>query len=185
MRRVLPILRIVAPPIVIGVSAALLIRLLLVQGFAIPSASMAPTLEIGDHILVARFHPRIGWPSPRRGDVVVFRLGEDAPYFVKRIVATGGEKIEIRDGRVLIDDHTLAEPYLAGSTTPGCVPQERVPAESLFVLGDNRSDSVDSRTRGFVREERLVGKALLVYWSTPGGGATPRVRWARLLRIIE
>ncbi len=150
---------------------SLLIITFVVQAFFIPSGSMEPTLAIGDRILVSKFTYRF---SPiHRGDVFVFHYplnpGKD---FVKRVVALGGETVELRDGVVLINTTPISEFYptaLAGgdrACTSNYGPQ-KVPTGQLFVLGDNRCNSEDSRFFGFVPEENVVGKALLVYWPPP------------------
>jgi len=147
---------------------SLLIITFVVQAFFIPSGSMEPTLQIGDRILVSKFAYRVG--AIDRGDVIVFHYplnpGKD---FVKRVVARGGETVELRDGVVLINDTPIRELYptaLAGgdrACTSNYGPQ-KIPEDQLFVLGDNRCNSEDSRFFGFVPVENVVGKALLIYW---------------------
>jgi signal peptidase I len=147
---------------------SLLIITFVVQAFYIPSGSMEPTLQVDDRILVSKFSYRIGRIS--RGDVVVFHYplnpGKD---FVKRVVALGGERVELRDGVVLINNQPISELYptalAAGdrACTTNYGPQQ-VPQGQLFVLGDNRCNSEDSRFFGFVPAGNVVGKALLVYW---------------------
>lgn len=147
---------------------SLLIITFVVQAFYIPSGSMEPTLQVDDRILVSKFSYRIGRIA--RGDVVVFHYplnpGKD---FVKRVVALGGERVELRDGVVLINNQPISELYptalAAGdrACTTSYGPQ-RVPRGQLFVLGDNRCNSEDSRFFGFVPVGNVVGKALLVYW---------------------
>jgi signal peptidase I len=154
-----------------SIFAALLSMLIItfvVQAFYIPSGSMEPTLQVDDRILVSKFSYRIGRIA--RGDVVVFHYplnpGKD---FVKRVVALGGERVELRDGVVLINDRPITELYptaLAGgdrACTTSYGPQT-IPPGQLFVLGDNRCNSEDSRFFGFVPVQNVVGKALLVYW---------------------
>ncbi|HXF83018.1 MAG TPA: signal peptidase I [bacterium] len=147
---------------------SLVIITFVVQAFYIPSGSMEPTLQVDDRILVGKFNYRLG--AIRRGDVIVFHYplnpGKD---FVKRVVALGGETVELRDGVVLIDGTPIPELYptaLAGgdrACTSNYGPQ-KVPAGHLFVLGDNRCNSEDSRFFGFVPVGNVVGKALFVYW---------------------
>ncbi len=147
---------------------SLLIITFVVQAFYIPSGSMEPTLQINDRILVSKFSYRLGRIT--RGDVVVFHYplnpGKD---FVKRVVALSGETVELRDGAVLINRVPITELYptaLAGgdrACTTNYGPQ-KVPAGQLFVLGDNRCNSEDSRFFGFVPVQNVVGKALLIYW---------------------
>jgi signal peptidase I len=147
---------------------SLVIITFIVQAFYIPSGSMEPTLQVDDRILVGKFSYRLG--RVERGDVIVFHYplnpGKD---FVKRVVALGGETVELRDGVVLIDGAPIKELYptvLAGgdrACTSNYGPQ-KIPPDELFVLGDNRCNSEDSRFFGFVPRENVVGKALFVYW---------------------
>lgn len=150
---------------------SLLIITFVVQAFYIPSGSMEPTLQVEDRILVGKFSYRLG--QIERGDVIVFHYplnpGKD---FVKRVVALGGETVELRDGVVLIDGAPITERYptaLAGgdrACTSTSEPRE-VPPGQLFVLGDNRCNSEDSRFFGFVPVDHVVGKALFIYWPLP------------------
>ncbi|MDQ7844810.1 MAG: signal peptidase I [Armatimonadota bacterium] len=147
---------------------SLLIITFVVQAFYIPSGSMEPTLQVGDRILVGKFTYR--FEEIRRGDVIVFHYplnpGKD---FVKRVVGLGGETVELRDGMVLINGTPIRELYptaLAGgdrACTSNYGPQ-KVPPGELFVLGDNRCNSEDSRFFGFVPRSNVVGKALFIYW---------------------
>jgi len=147
---------------------SLLIITFVVQAFYIPSGSMEPTLQVDDRILVSKFSYRLGRIA--RGDVIVFHYplnpGKD---FVKRVVALGGERVELRDGVVRINEQPITELYptalAAGdrACTTSYGPQ-KIPPGQLFVLGDNRCNSEDSRFFGFVPAGNVVGKALLVYW---------------------
>lgn len=184
-------------PLAVSVTAALAVKTWVVQAFEVPSESMEPTLTTGDHIFVSKLHAA----RPSRGDVVVFRLDDPAgPFFVKRVIAVPGDCIQIGGGRVRVNGHTLAEPYLANSWTSGHHESEIVPPESYFVMGDNRSDSIDSRVRGFVPSDSIVGTARLIYWSARDRSSLPAanaqsaddgssrrggVRWERILRRIE
>lgn len=146
---------------------SLLIITFVVQAFFIPSGSMEPTLQIGDRILVSKFTYRTG--AIHRGDVIVFHYplnpGKD---FVKRVVALDGETVELRDGVVLINNMPIHELYptalLGGDRCTSNYGPQLVPAGQLFVLGDNRCNSEDSRFFGFVPDQNVVGKALLIYW---------------------
>lgn len=150
---------------------SLLIITFIVQAFFIPSGSMEPTLQIGDRILVSKFSYRIG--TIHRGDVIVFHYplnpGKD---FVKRVVALPGETVELRDGVVLINREPIKELYPTALTggdracTSNYLPQ-KIPTVHLFVLGDNRCNSEDSRFFGFVPFDNIVGKALVIYWPLP------------------
>ncbi|MDR7417999.1 MAG: signal peptidase I [Armatimonadota bacterium] len=147
---------------------SLVIIVFVVQAFFIPSASMEPTLRTGDRILVGKFTYRI-WDI-RRGDIIVFRYPLNPNKdFVKRVVGLAGERIQIKDGLVLINGRPLHEVY--PTALPGgdraCASNygpETVPKDSVFVLGDNRCNSEDSRFFGFVPVKNIVGRALAVYW---------------------
>ena len=147
---------------------SLVIIVFIVQAFFIPSGSMEPTLHVGDRILVGKFAYRI-W-EVKRGDIVVFHYPLNPNKdFVKRVVGLPGERVEIKDGLVLISGRPLGEAYptrLPGgdrACTSNYGPQV-VPAGSLFVLGDNRCNSEDSRFFGFVPFKNVVGRAMIVYW---------------------
>ena len=131
--------------------------------YAIPSESMAPTLTTGDQIVVTRYFRS----APQRGDVIVF-TAPNAPdeLMVKRVIATPGDLIDSRLGRVRISGYTLPEPYLLRAGTSGAVPAQVIPADSYFVMGDNREDSSDSRSWGVVPRSLVVGRARLVLWSS-------------------
>ncbi len=147
---------------------AVLIRVLVVAPFYVPSGSMRPTLEPGDYVLANRFvyylHP------PRRGDVIVFRYPRDERWdFVKRVIGLPGDVVEERGGRLWVNGAPVAEPYvLRASGGVPWIPQQgswRVPPGRLFVLGDNREASLDSRFWGAVDGKNVIGKAFLIYWS--------------------
>jgi signal peptidase I len=189
--------------IIIAVLLALFIRQFAVQAFTIPSGSMMDTLLIGDYILVNKFLfgaeiPLIdrhlpGLRDPQRGDIVVFKYPNDETRdFIKRIIAIGGDTIQVRDNRVTLNGSPIDEPYArAGSFTGppsgqcgyayGCDPL-KVPAGAYFVMGDNRDNSQDSRYWGFVRREKIRGKAFLIYWSWNGDGHW--LRWQRLGKYL-
>jgi signal peptidase I len=150
---------------------SLLIITFVVQAFFIPSGSMEPTLAIGDRILVSKFTYRFG--PVRRGDVIVFHYPlNPSKDFVKRVVALGGETVELRDGVVLINASPISElyPTALASGDRACTSNygpQKVAVGQIFVLGDNRCNSDDSRFFGFVPDENVIGKALLVYWPLP------------------
>jgi len=188
-----------AEAIIIAVLLALVIRQFAVQAFTIPSGSMMDTLLIGDYILVNKFlfGPEIpftdrhlpGLRSPEHGDIIVFKYPNDESRdFIKRIIAVGGDTVQVRDNRVWLNGKQIDEPYVmpgsfrSGPSTHcgyvyGCEPLV-VPAGSYFVMGDNRDNSQDSRYWGFVRREKIRGKAFLIYWSW--NGDTHWLRWRRL-----
>ncbi len=188
-----------AEAIIIAVLLALVIRQLAVQAFTIPSGSMMDTLLIGDYILVNKFlfGPEIpftdkhlpGLRDPEHGDIIVFKYPNDETRdFIKRIIAVGGDTVQVKDNRVWLNGKKLDEPYvIAGSfrSAPsthcgylyGCEPL-LVPPGSYFVMGDNRDNSQDSRYWGFVKREKIRGKAFLIYWSW--NGDSHWLRWRRL-----
>lgn len=165
--------------VVIGVAvgAALLVRTFVVQQFYISGPSMEPSLYSNNRVLVNKLSYRIR--DIRRGEVVVFdRVRtengvEQHDDLIKRVIGLGGEAIEIKKCVVFIDDVPLAEPYLgdyAAETDPGrrCrVPdraKETIPEDEIFVMGDNRAESFDSRNFGPIPESLVVGRAFLVLW---------------------
>jgi signal peptidase I len=171
-----------AESIVIAVILALIIRTFVVQAFKIPSGSMIPTFEIGDRIFVSKFiygaripFTDIRLPAlrqPVRGDILVF-LSPESPKkdFVKRLIATEGEKVSIKDGCIYINGSMIDNPSSVHSFyyyNRGDYGKEDgeivVPGDSYFVLGDNSANSRDSRYWGFVPKRNLIGKAVCIYW---------------------
>ncbi len=137
------------------------VRPFVVEAFYIPSESMVPTLEVGDRVLVNKFIYR--FTEPDRGDIVVFeREGQD---LIKRVVALPGDRISVRDGTLYVNGETRNEDYLnqefpdLSSFGPVTVPEGRV-----FVMGDNRANSRDSRFIGPIPEEDIQGEAFLRFW---------------------
>jgi len=148
--------------VVISVGIAAFLITFVVQAFFIPSRSMEPTLEPGDRILVNKFIYR--FQEPQHGDVIVFKFPLDPKRdFIKRVIALENEKIEIRDGEVYVEDKKLEEPYIKESFVGNYGPYQ-VPPNHLFVLGDNRNNSEDSRFWGALPRENIVGKAMVIYW---------------------
>ena len=144
---------------------AFLIRAFVVQGFWIPSGSMEPSLQIGDRLLAHKFF------NVDRGDVFVFKYPLDPEKdYVKRVIGLPGDVIRVEDKRVYVNGELLDEPYvvhrdtLIRSDVRDQYGPVTVPPDSLFVMGDNRDSSADSRYWGFVPEENLVGEAFIVYW---------------------
>lgn len=137
--------------------------------FTIPSESMQPTLQIGDRILVHQSDTY----QPQKGDVVVFKASktiklidgssQQDTYFVKRVIATSGQIVHIKDGRVYINDQPINEPYIAQPPDYEWGPQ-LVPTNSYFMLGDNRNNSFDSHVWGFLSKNDLVGQAYKIAW---------------------
>ena len=168
--------------ILIAVILALLIRAFIVQAFKIPSGSMIPTFNIGDRIFVNKFIYGAKVPftnfrlpavrAPKRGDIIVFISPEDSKKdFVKRLIATGGQTVEIRDGKVYIDGRAVNEPSSIRSVyyyNAGDYGKEgqviTVPKDSYYALGDNSASSRDSRYWAFVPKNNLLGKVICIYW---------------------
>jgi signal peptidase I len=155
--------------VVVALGAAFLIKTFLIQAFYIPSPSMVPTLQVKDRVLVNKLsydlHP------VHRGDIVVFtRPPNEGPSdpsikdLIKRVIGLPGDTIEARDGRVIINDHPLREPYLPAGVVTLNLPRMTVPAGQYFVMGDNRLDSKDSRIFGPISRHLLVGRAFVKVW---------------------
>src|SRR5258706_8669902 len=152
--------RTILQPLLIAIALAVAVRSML-HIYAIPSGSMQPTLEVGDHIVVLRDG------EPARGDVVVFRSpASPDELMVKRIIATPGDLIGTADGHVTIGNHLLDEPYAAHPAASGPILPQIVPSGCYFVMGDNRTNSYDSRHWGVLRRELVVGRAVMVLWSS-------------------
>jgi signal peptidase I len=130
----------------------------------VESISMQPTLDPGDFVIVDKLS--YNFRQPKRGEVVVFHLPtDDSQRYIKRVIGLPGDDVWISDGQVLINGIRLDEPYLDVSTNRGG--NWQVPENSYFVMGDNRNNSSDSRVWGMVGEEKLIGKAFLIYWPPP------------------
>ncbi len=128
----------------------------------VESISMQPNLYAGDFVIVNKLAYKLG--VPQRGDIIVFRYPPDptqTPY-IKRVIGLPGDQIHIADGKVYVNEQLLVEPYLQVTTSRGG--DWTVPANSLFVMGDNRNNSSDSRSWGMVPMENVIGKALVIYW---------------------
>ena len=152
---------------IFSVSSVLFIRARYFQAFKIPAGSMRMTLIEGDRILVSKSSKYV----PQRGDVLVFVYPEDRTRdFVKRVIGLPGETIEIKDGKILINDHAIDDPriskrYYYNYGQYGQVGQKvLIPEDSYYVLGDNSGSSKDSRYWGFVTKKDIIGKAFKVYW---------------------
>jgi signal peptidase I len=150
-----------------GVLIALTLQAFFVQAFWIPSPSMSPTLEVGDRVLVNKLSYKLH--DVHRGDVVVFERppqasnGEDGEIkdLIKRVVAVGGDTLEARDGQVYVNGERIEEPYLEPGTPTDRLPRQEIPEGFVFVMGDNRTNSEDSRVFGPIDEESIVGRAFV------------------------
>jgi signal peptidase I len=193
-------------PIVIAVLIALFIRTFVVQAFKIPSSSMEPTLLVGDYILVNKFIYGLRIPytdtkffpmkQPERGDVIVFIYPKDTSKdFIKRVIGKEGEKVEIVQNKIFVNGKQIEDPwghfekydwskYLQAMEKFGPVV---VPKDCLFVLGDNRDNSQDSRFWGFVHVNAVKGKAFVIYfsWDRFSQSLLDNVRWGRLAKLIR
>lgn len=187
------LLRTVLEPLAVAVALALVARAA-VHIYSIPSRSMVPTLEAGDQIVVTRYLRS----EPERGHVIVFRSPlAGGELLVKRVIAVPGDLIDSRLGRVRIGGHTLPEPYVLQAATTGAIEPQIVPAGTYYVLGDNRGDSIDSRSWGYVPRNHVVGRARMILWSANmldagRASASPsqpamamRPKRARLFKCIE
>lgn len=194
--------------IVIAVLLALFIRTFVVQAFKIPSGSMKETLQIGDHILVNKFIYGVKIPfiratlipikKPQQDDIVVFKYPENPKLdFIKRVVGVEGDVVEIRDKRLYINHEPYERSYTVFNDNyiiPGGFNNRdnfgpiTVAKDSLFVMGDNRDNSKDSRFWGFVNLKAVKGKAFMIYWSwnkENAGSIFNYVRWGRIFDILR
>ena len=193
--------------LLIAALIAFFVRSFIVQAFKIPSSSMEPTLLVGDHLLVNRLSYVMKIPftdivilnlgNPSRGDVVVFRYPVDrSKDFIKRVIGTEGDTIEIKDKVIYLNGRKMDDPhahFAEETIVPGAFSQRdnfgpiRVPPRSYFVMGDNRDRSLDGRFWGFVKQEDLVGRALIIYfsWNGQADGIFHYVRWERFGRVIH
>ncbi len=148
-----------------AVAVAIILRTFVFQAFYIPSESMETTLYKDDRLLVNKVSYRLH--DVNRGDVVVFRRPDDQPGeirdLIKRVIGLPGETVEGRGGVIYIDDQQLVEPYLDGKPFGDFSPTT-VPEGQFFMMGDNRDESLDSRRFGTIGEDRIVGRAFVLFW---------------------
>ena len=196
--------------IVLAVILTVVIRGLVIQAFRIPTGSMEDTLQVGDFLFVNKMiygsEIDIGWQGqrfvyfrfpairePKQGDIIVFRFPEDpARDFIKRCVAVGGQEVEIRDKVLYVDGKPREEPYVMHKD-PRVIPRETtqrdnfgpyvVPQGHLFMMGDNRDNSHDSRFWGALPRDLVKGQAMILYWSWDEDRRMPR--FERLLRPVR
>lgn len=175
----------------LAVALAIVLRIFVVQAFTIPSGSMIPTLLVGDYILVNKFIYH--FTSVGRGDIVVFRSPEDPDRdYIKRVIGQPGEELSLKEGTVFVNGQPLKEIYAPrqsdnlfgrlGSPLENWGPKV-VPAGHYFLLGDNRSNSRDSRVWGFLDGDMIRGRAFLIYFSW--NGEERGVRWGRLGKVLH
>ncbi len=216
----------------VAVIIALLLRAFVVEAFKIPSGSMIPTLKVGDHIFVNKFiygiripftnyKPRFMEGEPKRGEVIVFVYPVDETKdFIKRVVAVGGDTIEVRNEVVYVNGEAVPRRRLPGPCTYADVEEEsgrwqpracvafeervgdityrviqdaglsnlndmppvKVPPRHVFVMGDNRDNSHDSRRWGPVPDDNIKGKAMIIWWSR---GVPEGIRWRRFFHLVH
>lgn len=197
-------------PILIAFVLALVIRTYIVQPFKIPSGSMEDTLLVGDQLLALKFLYGTEIPftgttvmrmsDPQPGDIIVFKYPEDpSKDFIKRCIAVGGQTVEIHDKKVFVDGSEQDLPAHAKIVDRTVYPARlgprdnydsfTVPENTVFVMGDNRDNSNDSRFWGVVPVENIKGKAFLIYWSwnreQPLYDVFHRIRWNRFFTLIR
>ena len=150
--------------IVVAVVLAFLIRQFVVELYIVDGPSMRPTLQSQQRLVVNKFIYR--FRAPEKGEILVFQYPRDPSRdFIKRVIAVPGDTVEIKEGRVLVNDQVLSEDYILEKTR-GDYPKSTVPQGTVFVMGDNRNNSEDSRFAdvGFVPDALIKGKAVLVFW---------------------
>ncbi|MCG6552052.1 MAG: signal peptidase I [Candidatus Magnetominusculus sp. LBB02] len=193
--------------IVTALLLALFIRAFVIQAYKIPSGSMETTLLVGDQLLVNKFIYGVMIPfteikiftfnQPKKGDIIVFKYPEDLNRdFIKRVIAVGGDVVEVVDKEVYVNHEKLVEPFIQHTDTSmrnGIPPRDnmeprRVPPGKFFVMGDNRDNSQDSRFWGFVDQNLIRGKALIIYWSWDNAKELrwyEHIRFNRIGRLIK
>jgi signal peptidase I len=191
-----------AESIGIALLLALFVRSFVVEAFTIPSSSMEPTLLVGDYLIANRLAYVVKVPfadtvlfrlsKPQRGDIIIFRYPVDPDMdFVKRVIGVEGDKVEVRDRVLYVNDARAADIhayFMPGAHSEGDNSGPvTVPKDSYFVMGDNRENSSDSRFWGFVRTRDLVGKAEIIYFSRDTDANNPLrlVRWQRLGHFVR
>ncbi|UCG77963.1 MAG: signal peptidase I [Nitrospirota bacterium] len=186
--------------IITALVLALIIRAYVVQAFKIPSGSMIPTLVVGDHILVNKFiygtkipftdKKILAFKEPKKGDIIVFKYPENPKRdFIKRVIATEGDFIEGKNKVIYVNGDPIEEEYT--QHTDSSIRFDRrdsfgpikVPDDKIFVMGDNRDQSYDSRYWGFVEEKDVLGKAFILYWSWDR--TKHWIRFNRIGRLIK
>ncbi len=174
--------------LLVALAVAVVIKTFLVQPFYVPSESMLPTIEVNDRVMISKLNYQFA--DPQRGDIVVFvsPFNDDidnesllesvvrhvleavgirtasADDLIKRVVAVGGDTVEVKGGYLYVNGTQVAEPYLVSQGSMPDFTAVVVPPESVFVMGDNRAVSYDSRKFGAIPEEHLLGEAVVRIW---------------------
>jgi signal peptidase I len=167
--------------IVSALILAFVIRATVVQAYKIPSGSMIPTLLIGDHLLANKFiygekvpflnKKLFVFRKPERGDIVIFPCPVDpGKNFIKRVVAVEGDAVEESNKQLFINGKPVSEPYVQHTDNFMSIQRDNfgpylVPHNKVFVMGDNRDHSLDSRFWGYVKLDHIAGRASIIYWS--------------------
>lgn len=141
------------------------VKTFLIQPFIIPTASMQPAIMAGDRVLAEKLSLR--FRDPIQGDIVVFDdpTGRH-PQLIKRVIAVGGQTVDIRDGKVIVDGTTLSEPYIRDTRTEAgtVILPHTLADDEVWLMGDNRANSGDSRVLGPIPESMVRGRAVAIYW---------------------
>jgi len=187
--------------LLLAVLVALVVRASVVEAFWVPSGSMLPTIQIGDHLFVNKLaygmhlpfidRELVEWRPLHRGDIVVFTSPVDRKIdLIKRVIAVGGDTVEVRDKRLVINGEEVPDPHaeFRDQHVRDSVPRDRfgpvtVPPGKFFVMGDNRDQSYDSRYWGFADERDVKGQATFIYWSWDS--QVHWVRWDRFGHFIR
>ena len=197
-------------PIIIAFFLAAVIRSFIIQPFKIPSGSMEDTLLIGDQLMALKFSYGIRLPfinkfivrfrDPKPGEVIVFKYPQDpSKDFIKRCIAVGGQTIELHDKKVYVDGELQKFPDHIKFIDNHMLPlymgprdnyeSETVPEGQMFMMGDNRDNSNDSRFWGYVPYKNIKGKAVIIWWSwnneVPLYDFVHKVRWNRIFKLIK
>lgn len=200
-------------PVIFALILAGIIRTFIIQPFKIPSGSMEDTLLVGDQLMAVKFFYGIKIPftdkrilkirDPEPGDIIVFKFPDDpSKDFIKRCIATGRQRVEIKDKVVYVDGVAQKLPehakFLDNYIVPNNLPLRGnidrrdnisefvVPDDMLFMMGDNRDNSNDSRFWGYVPNKNIIGKAFIIYWSWDKDSSLVRhVRWNRHFSLIK
>ena len=183
--------------ILIAVVMALVFRQFIIQAFRIPSGSMEKTLLVGDFLFVNKFlyGAKMPWTNqrlpairqPRRGDIIVFKAPSDGRDFIKRCVAVAGDTLELRGTELYVNGELQNEPfaqYMRIGARRGVFGPVVVPEGNLFMMGDNRDNSQDSRFWGFLPLHMVKGKAMFIYFSVENW-FPPRLRLTRIGDILR